>query len=523
MRTCQILGLILAIPLAGQTPSPDVLKQAAAEVVDSRRVFTQQMVDSIFSFAELGYQETETSAYVTGLLEKEGFTVTRGVAGMPTAWVASWGTGKPVIGLMADIDGLPETSQKPGVAYRDPLIPNGPGHGEGHNAGQAVNVTAALAVKGLMQRYNIPGTIRLYPGVAEELLGSRTYMVNAGLFKDLDIMLSSHISSDFATAWGFPNGSGLVSTQYSFHGVSAHGAGSPWRGKSALDAVELMNVGWNYRREHLRPEHRSHYVIVHGGDQPNVVPPEATVWYFFREWDYARINELHAIGTKIAKAAAEMTDTTMTEQVLGAAWPGAFNKPLAEALMTNIQKIGMPQWSAVDQLLARGSQKMMGVTDSGLPEKAGTLSEGRMGGNAGSDDIAEVSWNVPTVVLRYPGNIPGMIGHHWSSGIAMATPIAHKGATAGAKAHAMTILDLLTKPELLAASKAAFAEQTKDVKWQSLIPPTTKPPVDFNREKMERVRPQLQKLRFDPTKYQTYLEQLGIKYPTLQDTAAAPR
>ena len=204
-------------------------------MVDGRTVFTQQFVDSVFSFSELGYQETETSAYVTGILEKEGFTVTRGVAGMPTAWVAQWGSGKPVIGLMADIDGLPETSQKPGVAFHDPLIPNGPGHGEGHNAGQALNVTAALAVKSLMQRYKIPGAIRLYPGVAEELLGSRTYMVNAGLFKDLDIMLSSHISSEFGTAWGFPNGSGMVSTQYSFHGVSAHAAGSPWRGHSALD------------------------------------------------------------------------------------------------------------------------------------------------------------------------------------------------------------------------------------------------------------------------------------------------
>ncbi len=513
------LAAVLVFPLAAQTtapPSIDVLKQAATEMVDARKVFTQQMVDSIFSFSELGYQETETSAYVTGLLEKEGFTITRGVAGMPTAWVASWGSGKPVIGLMADIDGLPETSQKPGVAYHDPLIANGPGHGEGHNAGQALNVTAALAVKGLMQRYGMAGTIRLYPGVAEELLGSRTFMVNAGLFKDLDIMLSSHIASEFGTAWGFPNGSGMVSTQYSFHGVSAHSAGSPWRGRSALDAVELMNVGWNFRREHLRPEHRSHYVIVHGGDQPNVVPPEATVWYFFREWDFEKINELHAIGTKIAKAAAEMTDTTMTERVLGAAWPGAFNKPLADALYANITKVGMPEWSADDQALAQGAQKMMKSAVVGLATKVGDLGQGRMGGNAGSDDIAEVSWNVPTVVLRYPGNIPGMVGHHWSSGIAMATPIAHKGATAGAKAHAMTVLDLLTKPELLAACKAAFAEQTKDVKWQSLIPADTKPPVYLNKEKMERVRPELLKLRYDPSKYRSYLEQLGIKYPTLQ-------
>jgi aminobenzoyl-glutamate utilization protein B len=514
-------ALIVLLPVAllgAQLPPGDVLKQAAAEMVDARAKFTQEVVDSIFSFSELGYQEVETSAYVTGILEKEGFRVTRGVAGMPTAWVAEWGSGKPVIGLMADIDGLPETSQKPGVAYHAPLIPNGPGHGEGHNAGQAVNLTAALVAKALMQKYRITGTLRVYPGVAEELLGSRTYMVNAGLFKDLDIMLSSHISSDFATAYGFPTGSGLVSTQYSFHGRSAHGAGSPWMGRSALDAVELMNAGWNFRREHLRPEHRSHYVIVHGGDQPNVVPPEATVWYFFREWDYQRINELHAIGTRIAQAAAMMTDTTMTERVLGAAWPGAFNKVLAETLYANIQKIGMPQWSAADLKLAEAAQKMMGQPVRGLPKEIGKLvaANGQPGSGGGSDDIAEVSWNLPTVVLRYPGNIPGMIGHHWSSAISMATPIAHKGATAGAKAHAMTLMDLFTKPELVEAAKKEFAEMTRETKWQSLIPLDTKPPIHFNKDKMDRVRPELNKLRYDPTRYATYLEQLGIEYPTVQ-------
>jgi aminobenzoyl-glutamate utilization protein B len=509
--------LVTAAIAMAQAPSLDVLKQAAMEMVEGRRSFTQQMVDSIFSFAELGYQEYETAAYVTGLLEKEGFRITRGAAGMPTAFVAQWGSGRPVIGLMADIDGLPETSQKPGVAYHSPLIPNGPGHGEGHNAGQAVNVTAAIVVKNLMEKHRIPGTVRVYPGVAEELLGSRTYMVNAGLFKDLDVMLSSHISSDFSTAHGFPNGSGLVSTQYSFHGRSAHGAGSPWMGRSALDAVELMNVGWNYRREHLRPEHRSHYVIVHGGDQPNVVPPEATVWYFFREWDYERIRDLHAIGTKIARAAAEMTDTTMTERVLGAAWPGHFNKPVAEALYANIQRVGMPAWSAEDEKLARGAQAMMKSKVEGLRTKVGELEDpkGRSGG-AGSDDIAEVSWNLPTVVLRYPGNIPGMVGHHWSSGIAMATPIAHKGATVGAKAHALTVLDLLTKPEILDAARTYFAEQTKATKWKSLIPETTQPPIHLNKDKMERFAPELRKFRYDPSRYKSYLEQLGIEYPTIQ-------
>ncbi|MEO8126118.1 MAG: amidohydrolase [Bryobacteraceae bacterium] len=514
-RTALLL-LLLSIPGFSQAPSSDVLKQAAVEMVEARRVFTQQMIDSIFSFSELGYQEFETSAYVTKILEKEGFKVTRGMAGMPTAFVASWGSGKPVIGFMADIDGLPETSQKPGVAYRDPLIPNGPGHGEGHNAGQALNVTAAVVVKNLMEKNHLQGTIRLYPGVAEELVGSRTYMVNANLFSDLDVMLSSHIGNIFATRYGAV-GSGLVSTQYSFHGTSAHAASSPWLGRSALDAVELMDIGWNFRREHLRPEQRSHYVITHGGDQPNVVPPEATVWYFFREWEYERINDLHTIGTKIANAAAMMTDTTMTEKVLGAAWPGHFNKPIAEALYANIKKVGVPTWSEADQTLARAAQTELKSKVEGLRTEVPELKEpDPTRGNAGSDDIAEVSWNLPTVVLIYPGNIPNLIGHHWSSAIAMATPIAHKGTTAGAMAYAMTAIDLLTKPELLVAAKAYFAEQTRTVKWQSLIPVDTPAPIYLNKEKMERFRPELNKLRYDPAKYKTYLEQLGIQYPTVR-------
>ncbi|MGH9719648.1 MAG: amidohydrolase [Bryobacteraceae bacterium] len=501
-----------------QTPPVEQLKTEARAIVESRRVFTQRMVDSIFSFGELGFQEFETSAFVTGLLEKEGFQITRNVAGMPTGFVAAWGSGKPVIGFMADIDGLPETSQKPGVAYHAPLIPNGPGHGEGHNAGQAVNVTAAIAVKQLMQKHKLSGTLRVYPGVAEELLASRTYMVLAGMFKDVDVMLSTHISNDFSVSHG-PGGSGLVSTQFTFEGQSAHGAGSPWRGRSALDAVELMNAGWNYRREHLRPEHRSHYVITHGGDQPNVVPPLATVWYFFREWDYERIRELHAVGTKIAGAAAQMTDTKMTERVLAATWPGHFNKPIAEAMYANIKAVGMPSWSEADETLARAAQIEMKGQVIGLRKQVAEMRgsgdrSGAVGG--GSDDIAEVSWNLPTVVLRYPGNIPNLVGHHWSSGIAMATPIAHKGATSGAMAQAMTALDILTSPPLMVSATQYFGEQTKETKWKSLIPDGTKAPAHLNAEKMERFRPELKKLRYDPSKYATYMEQLGIRYPTVK-------
>jgi aminobenzoyl-glutamate utilization protein B len=493
----------------------DTLKAEAVGSVDSHKDFTQVMVDSIFSYAELGFQETQTSKFVTEILEKEGFQVQRNVAGMPTAWIASWGNGKPVIGFMADIDGLPETSQKPGVAYHDPLIKGGPGHGEGHNAGQAVNVTAAIAVKELMQKYNLAGTLRLYPGVAEELLASRNYMVRAGLFKDVDVMLSTHVGSDFGVSYG-PVGTGLVSTQYSFHGVSAHGAGSPWMGRSALDAVELMDVAWNFRREHLRLQQRSHYVIVHGGDQPNVVPPEATVWYFFREWDFQRIKDLHALGTKIARAATEMTDTTMTERILAATWPGHYNKAVAEALYANIEKVGMPLWSENDQTLAKAMQKEIGNKVEGLKTEIAKLEPSKEDTNAGSDDIAEVSWNLPTVVLRYPSNIPNLVGHHWSSGVAMATPIAHKGATAGAKAHAMTAIDLLMKPELVKAAWNYFSEQTKETKWQSLVPEGVNAPIDLNQEKMARFRPEVEKLYFNPQKYKTYLEQLGIKYPMVK-------
>lgn len=511
------LAASAALAQAPPRPSADGLKEHAFQMVEARRTFTQVMTDSIFSFSELGFQEFETSKYITGLLEKEGFRITRGVAGMPTAFVAEWGSGKPVIGFMSDIDGLPETSQKPGVAYRDALIPGGPGHGEGHNAGQAVNVTAAIVVKELLQKYSIPGTIRVYPGVAEELLASRNYMVRAGLFKDLDAMLSCHVSSDFSTGYG-PSGTALVSTQFSFHGRSAHGAGSPWMGRSALDAVELMDVAWNFRREHLRLEQRSHYVITHGGDQPNVVPPEATVWYFFRELDYPHITELHALGQKIARAAAEMTDTTVTERILAGTWESHMNKPLAEALYNNIKTVGMPPWSDDDQTLARATQKELDVKVTGLKTAVTELkppADGNRGG-AGSDDIAEVSWNLPTVNLRYPANIPNLVGHHWSSGIAMATPIAHKGATAGAKAQAMTALDLFLRPELLQAAWSYFREQTKETKWVSLVPEGATAPIELNQERMAKFRPALEKLRYDPARYKTYLEQLGVKYPTIR-------
>ena len=300
------------------------------------------MVDQIFSYGELGFQETETSNYLVTLLRKHGFTVETGVAGIPTAFMATWGSGKPVIALGSDIDGIPQSSQKPGVAYRDPLIEGAPGHGEGHNSGQAVNITAAIVLKKIMEREKIPGTIRIWPGVAEELVGTKAYFIRAGLFKDVDVALFTHVSIEPL---------GLVGRRRRhrprLRGVQlqgrerARGRRSPWRGRSALDAVELMNVGWNYRREHLPLSHRSHYVITDGGDQPNVVPPTASVWYYFRQVTYPGIKEIWATGDKIAAGAAMMTDTTLLPtRVLGSAWPQHFNRAIAQVTQENIQKVG---------------------------------------------------------------------------------------------------------------------------------------------------------------------------------------
>lgn len=519
-----LLLVLLACPAAAQRrPSAAQLRREVAAEVAGMQKLSQEIVDMVFSFGELGFQEVWTADYLTGILAKEGFRVERGCAGMPTCYVASWGRGKPVIGIMGDIDGLPETSQKPGVAFHDPLIPGGPGHGEGHNSAPAVDVVAAIAVKRVMERHRLPGEVRVIPGVAEELVASRTYMVTAGMFRDMDAMLSTHVDSDFRTAYGI-SGSGLVSTTYTFGGRSAHSAGSPWSGRSALDAVELMNAGWNYRREHLRLQQRSHYVIPNGGSQPNVVPSEATVWYYFRELDYPRIRALHALGDTIAAAAAMMTSTTHEQRVYGSAWPQNYNRPLAERMHANILAVGMPEWSEADQALARAVQKEVGADSViGLRTKLRReLEEARQGTGGGSDDIAEVSWNVPTVRLRYPANIPGLPGHHWSNAISMATPIAHKGANHGARVVAMTAVDLLTDPRLLEAARRYFNEvQTKEYKWVSLVPPGTEPPVFLNEERMARYRRRLEKLRYDPARYATYLEQLGIRYPTLRDTARA--
>lgn len=510
----------------------DKLKAEAVAAVEANAVQAQQINDMLFSFAELGFQEEESFKYLTTLLEKEGFTVKKGIAGIPTAWIATWGSGKPLIAVGSDIDCIPKASQKPGVAYKDPIVDGAPGHGEGHNSGQALNIVAVLAVKKLMEREKIPGTLMLWPGVAEELVGTKAFYVRDGYFKDVDACIFTHVGNNLGVSWGDNGNNGLVSVRFNFEGQAAHAAGAPWRGRSALDAVELMNIGWNFRREHLELTQRSHYVISDGGDQPNVVPSKAAVWYYFRERTYPKIKKLFETGVKIAEGAALMTDTKFTYEILGSAWPVHTNKVMAAAAYDNIKKVGLPTWSEEDQLLARASQiELQAPKTEGLATKLDSMGMPTssapvvmMGGQAmtpmggGSDDIADISWSLPTIVLRYPSNIPGLPGHHWANAISMATPIAHKGVVYGAKAEAMTLLDLLLKPELIKDAWAYYKdEQTKDIKYEPLISPKEQPAIYLNKKIMAEFKPKLEKFYYDPSKYKNYLEQLGIKYPTIRD------
>lgn len=495
------------------------LKEEVAELVQQDAKLSQVMVDKIFSFAELGFQEIESSKYLTGILEDNGFTIENGVSGIPTAWFATWSNGEgPVIALGSDVDNIPKASQYPGVAYHKPIVEGAPGHGEGHNAGIPLNITAALAVKKIMERENIGGTLVLWPGIAEELVAAKAWYTRDGLFDNIDLCIFTHVSSNMGVSWGQASGTGLISVEYTFTGEAAHGAGAPWRGRSAADAVELMNIGWNYKREHLHPLKRSHSVITDGGDQPNVVPSKSSIWYYFRDVKYDGIMEMYAQANDIAKGAALMTETEMDYKILGTAWPRHFNRVIAETMYANIQEVGLPAWDDNDQILAKAVQKEMGSEERGMPTELNELGlPVETPRSGGSDDIGDVSWVVPTVTLRFPSNIPGLPGHHWANAIAMATPIAHKGVTSGAKVEAMTILDFLLQPELVDQAWDYFNNvQTKEETYKPMITADDAPPIYLNEEIMKKFRPELEKFYYDETKYGTYLEQLGVTYPTLK-------
>ena len=518
-----LIALTLFTPLQGQysTSFKRKKKKEVVQKVAERHKQSQIMVDKIFSFAELGFHEIESSSYLSDILSQAGFEIIYGISDIPTAWMARWshGEGGPVIALGSDVDCIPKASQYPGVAYHKPMVEGAPGHGEGHNAGIPLNITAALSVQELMKKENIPGTLVLWPGIAEELVASKAWFVRDGYFDDIDMCIFTHVSSNLSVAWGQPRGTGLISVEYTFEGEAAHSAGSPWRGRSALDAAELMNIGWNYKREHLHPLKRSHSIYTDAGDQPNVVPSKASIWFYLRDVTYEGIMKMYNDANNIAKGAALMTDTKFNSRVVGTAWPRHFNKVIAETMYENIKSIGLPKWSEADQQLAVAVQKEVNSTNqTGLSTKLSALGKpSKTIISGGSDDIGDVSWTVPTVTLRFPSNIPGLQGHHWSNAITMATPIAHKGVTAGAKVVAMTVLDFLMDKTLLPKAQIYFNQvQQKETTYQPMISAGDTPPIELNTNIMQTYRPDLKKFYYDETKYESYLEQLGIEYPTLK-------
>jgi aminobenzoyl-glutamate utilization protein B len=529
MRNLTFLLTLLLLKfsfVSGQTTKVDGWKKDVISKLDGKTKTAQEMVDMVFSFAELGFQETETSAYLTNILQKNGFTIEKGIGGIPTAWMARWGNGKPVIALGSDIDCIPKASQLPGVAYKQPIVEDAPGHGEGHNSGLPMMILSALEVKRIMEREKLAGTLVIWPGVAEELVGTKAWYIRDGYFKNVDACLFAHVGSNLNVSWGDVGNNGLVSVEFKFEGSSAHAAGAPWRGSSALDAVELLDVAWNFKREHLKPTQRSHYVITDGGDQPNVVPSKASVWYYLRERTYEDIKSMYDQAVLYASSVATMTGTKVSHRLLGTAWPGHFNKPIAEAAYKNIQQVGLPVWDSADQQLARGVQKLVnapkktprGEPIDGLALKLDSLSGPvQFSSGGGSDDIADIAWNVPTVVIRYPSNIPGTPGHNWADAIASATPIAHKGVVAGSKVVATTLLDMLTDQKIIKDAWDYFTNvQTKETRYIPFVDSTTVPAIHLNRQAMEQFRPQLKKFYYDPTKYKSYLDQLGVKYPQLE-------
>ncbi len=532
MRRSTFRPLLVVLILGASAPSLlsaqadarlESLKAEALDMVEDDAKMVQEIVDMLFSFGELGMQEFETQRYLTGILEEHGFAIELGVAGMPSAWTARWsnGTGEPVIALGSDVDGIPQSNQKPGVAYRDPILSMAPGHGEGHNSGQAVNIVAALNVKELMERERIDGTLLIWPGIAEEQLGSKAFFVREGVFDGVDVNLFTHVSSNFSMTWGHTSGNALVSTQFRFRGETAHSAGSPWRGRSALDAVMLMAQAWEFKREHLRPPQRSHYIIVEGGDQPNVVPQTATIWFFLREVDYEHVVEMYDAAKLMAQGAAMMTGTQIdTIMTIGSAWSRHFSKPVAEVAQVNIELVGLPEWSDDDIAMANALQREMGQEPRGLatsvPPLRGPINLEQYAGG-GSDDIGDVSWNMPTVTMRYPANMPGGPGHNWANGIAMATPVAHKGALAGAKVQALTLLDLFLDGETVDAAWTYFNDvQTAETTYTPFITPDDHPAIWLNEDIMARWRERMRPYYYDPSRFDSYLEQLGIEYPTVR-------
>lgn len=446
----------------------------------------------IWELAEVGLQEYESSKLLANELHKDGFKVDLGVAGMPTAFVASYGSGRPVIGILAEYDALPGVSQK-AQPTREPLKKGAAGHGCGHNLFGAGSAAAALAIREAIARKNLNGTVKLFGCPAEETLVGKVFMVRDGLFAGVDVALSWHPSS-YNSVW-MSSSNALNSVKFNFHGLTSHAAADPERGKSALDAVELMNVGSNYLREHISEKARLHYVIPHGGGEPNVVPEYSQVWYYIRAPKRDEADQIYGRVVNIAKGACLMTDTSMDLEFLVGCYEMLPNRSLSDLMLRNMREIGPPQWSEEDSNFAKKLAESMApqerrnaILKSKMPkkeEKAEKLlddgiddPEDEKEVMAGSTDVGDVSWVTPTTNLVTATCVLGMPGHSWQEAATSGMSIGHKGMILAAKTLTLTGIDLLTKSEELSRVREEFEAKTKGFTYKSPVPPGQKPPLD---------------------------------------------
>lgn len=463
----------------------------ASAWVDSNQAGLIQLSDEIWRLAEIGLREIQSATLQAEMLEKAGFKIEMGVAAMPSAFIATWGEGSPVVALLGEYDALPRTSNKP-LPCQQPLVEGAPGHACGHNLLGVAAVGAAIAAKAEMEALGIKGTVKYMGCPAEETASGKAYMVRAGCFDGVDASLTWHPSS-FNVVSLFSTLANR-SVRFRFKGRTAHAAGNPEMGRSALDAVELMNVGVNYLREHIISQARVHYVITDGGGEPNVVPGEAESWYYIRAPKAPQAKEVYERVVRIAKGAAMMTDTELTIRFFGGCSNVIPNEPLARALYRNMTKLGAPQFDDADREFAL---KMTSLFPPG--QKEGALSMLKERGldissqnlctfvlpfvtdrtaMAGSTDVGDVSWVCPTAQFSTACNVLGSAGHSWQVTAASGMGIGHKGMLLATRILALTTLDIMNDPALLQQSKEAFSKELGGLEYESPIPDDIKEPVD---------------------------------------------
>ena len=484
------LIVLLARPTSGPAekpaaqradPAADKMPASHADIVRHLDTMRKELVSinqDVWGYAELGLEEHRSAARLVKVLKKAGFSVQEGVSNMPTAFVASFGKGRPIIGILAEYDALPELSQQVG-GTRKPVSGRTTGHGCGHCALGTAAVGAAVAVKQVMEKHNLPGTIRLYGTPAEETVIGKVYMTLDGQFKDLDAALHWHPGTRNRVWYG--TSKALISAKFTFHGLAAHASGSPDRGRSALDGVELMNVGANYMREHTRQTNRLHYVITRGGEQPNVVPATAQVWYYVRanahedaERQFDWLRDIAAGAAKMSRTRVSMTIDTDCHEVIP-------NLPLSKVVQRNFHRVGAPRFDDSDRKLAKALQEPLRA-DFGLREKnplrddLEALPEKPFPADGGSTDVGDVSWHVPTSGLSTACFAAGSPGHSWQNTAAIGSPIGHKGLLVAAKVLAMTAVDLLRDDKALKEARADLDRRLGGRQYTTRIPKGQKAP-----------------------------------------------